>query len=77
MKKRKRIDTVKAVYRLEENGNLTFISRTVHNDLTDPIDVVRRYLERESIPCDEIRVRSDGVNMTAAGMNGRSNHLAR
>ena len=68
MKKKKHIAPVKAVYRLEENGNLTFISRTVNDDLTDPIDVVHRYLERECIPCDEIRVRSDGVNMTAAGI---------
>ena len=37
---------MKCVYKLEENGNLTFIRRIDEKDLTDPIEAVADYLRK-------------------------------
>lgn len=59
---------MKCVYKLEENGNLTFIRRIDEKDLTDPIEAVADYLRKGRVDFDQIKIMSESRIMKAAGM---------
>ena len=57
---------MKALYRLEDNHNLTFITRIDDRYLTDVTDEIIKYLDRNNIEYDELKARS-GYHYYKAG----------
>lgn len=55
-----------ALYRLEDNHNLTFITRIDDRYLTDVTDEIIKYLDRNNIKYDELKARS-GCHYYKAG----------
>lgn len=59
---------MKALYKLEDNLNLTFITRIDDKYPSDIIDAIIRYLDNNLIEYDEIKARSGNHYFKAAGI---------